>query len=70
METKKKHKSTKSNKIIGLRTDLYDSNLSVEQCKNWTCQNFTELLNRPKVKFKINFRALLSLLVEVLFLKP
>lgn len=42
-----------SNTTINLRVDVDETEVSFDKIKNtWHCQNFTELLNRPKV---INF---------------
>jgi hypothetical protein len=32
-------------------TDMSDANLSLERLRTWNCQNFTELLNKPKVRY-------------------
>jgi len=47
MENEKSRSNT-----INLRTDFTDSNMSVEIFHNWNPQNFTELLNKPKVSSK------------------
>jgi hypothetical protein len=39
----------KNNNTINLRTDFTESNVSLEKLTGWSCQNFTEILNKPKV---------------------
>ena len=34
---------------INLRTDFKGVNFRLENLNGWSCQNFTELLNRPRV---------------------
>lgn len=43
-------KTRVNHSVINLRTDFEDSNMSIDRLQNWNCQNFTELLNRPKVR--------------------
>jgi hypothetical protein len=41
-----------SNRLISLRTDLDSgSEITTEGCKKWDLQNFTSLINKPKVIF-------------------
>ena len=40
--------------MINLRTDFSDISINLEKFgNNWNVQNFTELLNKPKVRNKI-----------------
>ena len=40
---------SKKSKLINLRTDLSDGNVYMERLRTWNCQNFSEILNKPKV---------------------
>ena len=48
--SKSNNKSHFNNTTINLRTNFSESNISLEKFGSWNVQNFTELLNKPKVK--------------------
>jgi hypothetical protein len=50
MESEKSF-NAKHNHTINLRTDFDESNISLDRFNTWNVQNFTELLNKPKVSF-------------------
>jgi hypothetical protein len=43
------NQSKNFNKSINLRTDFTGVNFKFENVNGWSCQNFTELLNGPRV---------------------
>lgn len=54
MESEKSthHTNSKNNQTINLRTDFTEFDVSLDRLStNWNVQNFTELLNKPKVNY-------------------
>jgi hypothetical protein len=52
MESEKSpHHHSKNNQTINLRTDFTEFDVSLDKYSGtWNVQNFTELLNKPKVR--------------------
>ena len=58
-----------TNRQLSLRTDL-DTDSQIDLSKKWDIQNFTSIINKPKVKYYLNSRNhFSSLLRNVLKLK-